>query len=300
MLEALGQDAEISQYIRHFWISTQSPSRDKELYRKIKDEYKDNSEELLAFSKQLSKEAELYSSIIDPQLDSHAKGIYQLICDINKLRIRQCYPLILAALAQKVPTKDLRNLLHKIVTVALRRGITDKNPNEVETLFATSASKIRTEGVKALGSIIENLDSFSSTDKEIRGFLEENRVSEIFARFILEHLERSKSTDEKEIFRPTLEHILPQSPQNMQDWNITKAEHDTYAYKIGNLTLVGKTFNSSMSNKPFEQKRIELLKSDIKIAKEIAEEYSSWGKSQIDERGSEILEFVFKQWPKTS
>ncbi len=296
MTEALGQDVEISQYVRHYWISAYERSRDKDLYRKIKDHFRNDSSKLLEFSQMLAKEATFYNLIINPQEDNPNKIIYKLILDINTLRVRQCYPIILTALAEKLPLRELQKLLQEIVSISLRRGITDKNPNEVETYYAIAAKQIRTERLISVSQILNDLNDYNPTNKEIANYLDENYISEGLAKFILLSYEMSKSTGEKIVFRPTLEHILPQTPERLADWGITNEEHKLYVGKIGNLTLVGKKFNSTMSNKPYKDKKNALLESEFKIANEIANNYEIWGKDEIDQRGKKILDFVFNTW----
>lgn len=296
MIEELGQDAEISQYIRHYWISAYERSRDKDLYRKIKDYFRNDSSKLLEFSDMLTKEAVSYNLIINPQEDKPNRETYKLILDINTLRVRQCYPLILAALAKEIPLRELNKLLKKIISVSLRRGMVDKNPNEIETYYATTAKQIRTNNLNSIKDIIDKLNEFSPKEKEIRSYLEENSISEGVAKFILLQQERLKSTEEKIVYKPTLEHILPKIPERLSDWKVTQSEHNAYIGKLGNLTLVGRKFNSIMSNKIYKEKRKELLKSDIKIANEIAKKYKKWGKDEIKKRGEEILKFVFATW----
>lgn len=297
MTEALGQETEISQYVRHYWISAYERSRDKDLYRKIKDYFKNEPEKLPLFSKMLAKEAMVYGAIISPEEDEPNRIIYNLLSDINFLRIRQCYPLILAIMAKKIPPRDSQKILNKIISVSLRRGVTDKNPNEIEVYYAIAAKKIRTDGQNAVGDILNGLNEYNPKDKEIRSYLEENSVAEGLAKFILLHLEKSISTEEKIVYRPTLEHILPQNPEKLSDWGLNEIEHKNYVSKIGNLTLVGKKFNSSMSNNPYKEKIKELLTSEIKIANEIPHKYKNWGKEEIDERGNELLKFIFSEWP---
>lgn len=297
MVEALGQDAEISQYVRHYWISAYERSRDKDLYRKIKEYFKKIPPKLLEFSSMLSKEAALYSLIINPQEDNPSRDVYELILDISALRVRQCYPLILAALAKKIHSRELQKLLQKIIAVSLRRSIVEKNPNEVETYYAIAAKQIRANDLASVKGIINKLDDYNPKNKEVANYLEENSISEGVAKFILLRREKSLSTEEKIVFRPTLEHILPKTPERLDDWGVTQTEHAVYVGKLGNLTLVGRKFNSVMSNKIYNKKREELLKSEMKIANEIAKTYRSWGKKEIDKRGEDLLKFIFEIWP---
>ncbi len=297
MVDDLGHDIEISYYVRHHWISAYERSRDKDLYRKIKDRFRGDDLKVLDFSKMLASEAKLYNLIFYPLEESLNKDICNLIVDINSLRVRQCYPLILSSFVASVQHTDLDHLLKKILAVSLRRGIVDKNPNEVENYYADIAKKLRDNAI-SVKSILEGLNKFNPRDKEIKNYLEENPISESLAKFILVKYENSKSTGEKHTSRPTLEHILPRKPENLSSWGLTEADHGSYFRRLGNLTLVGKKFNSIMSNKAYSLKRSELLKSDIKIASEIGKNHKQWGMNEINKRTLQVLNFVFEKWPQ--
>ncbi len=60
-------------------------------------------------------------------------------------------------------------------------------------------------------------------------------------------------------------------------------------HALGNLILISKNANSSLSNKPFDEKRKEYMKSSYS-EKEVAKN-ASFGLEEIKERSEKLLDF---------
>ncbi|MEJ8621640.1 DUF262 domain-containing protein [Helicobacter pylori] len=88
-----------------------------------------------------------------------------------------------------------------------------------------------------------------------------------------------------------IEHILPQKPdQGYSDKEKNWAKNPHIVHALGNLLLIPKNANSSLSNKPFEEKRKEYLKGSYS-EKEVAKN-ASFGVAQIKERSEKLLDFL--------
>ncbi len=93
----------------------------------------------------------------------------------------------------------------------------------------------------------------------------------------------------------SIEHILPQNPDqgySAKEKNWAKNPHVVHA--LGNLLLIPKNANSSLSNKPFEEKRKQYLK-DSYSEKEVAKN-ASFGVVQIKERSEKLLDFLIARY----
>ncbi|GAA8921221.1 hypothetical protein HpEKA48_16030 [Helicobacter pylori] len=89
----------------------------------------------------------------------------------------------------------------------------------------------------------------------------------------------------------SIEHILPQKPdQGYSDKEKNWAKNPHIVHALGNLLLIPKNANSSLSNKPFEEKRKEYLKGSYS-EKEVAKN-ASFGVAQIKERSEKLLDFL--------
>ncbi len=93
----------------------------------------------------------------------------------------------------------------------------------------------------------------------------------------------------------SIEHILPQKPDQgysakEKDW----AKNPHIVHALGNLLLISKNANSSLSNKPFEEKRKQYLKGSYS-EKEVAKN-ASFGVAQIKERSEKLLDFLIAHY----
>ncbi len=93
----------------------------------------------------------------------------------------------------------------------------------------------------------------------------------------------------------SIEHILPQNPdQGYSAKEKNWAKNPNIVHALGNLLLIPKNANSSLSNKPFDEKRKEYLKGSYS-EKEVAKN-ASFGVEQIKERSEKLLDFLITHY----
>ncbi|EMH19774.1 DUF262 domain-containing protein [Helicobacter pylori] len=93
----------------------------------------------------------------------------------------------------------------------------------------------------------------------------------------------------------SIEHILPQNPdQGYSAKEKSWAKNPHIAHALGNLLLISKNANSSLSNKPFEEKRKAYLKGSYS-EKEVAKN-ASFGVVEIQERSEKLLDFLIARY----
>ncbi|MFP6066322.1 DUF262 domain-containing protein [Helicobacter pylori] len=93
----------------------------------------------------------------------------------------------------------------------------------------------------------------------------------------------------------SIEHILPQKPdQGYSAKEKSWAKNPNIVHALGNLLLIAKNANSSLSNKPFEEKRKQYLKGSYS-EKEVAKN-ASFGVAQIKERSEKLLDFLIAHY----
>lgn len=93
----------------------------------------------------------------------------------------------------------------------------------------------------------------------------------------------------------SIEHILPQKPDQgysakEKDW----AKNPHVVHALGNLLLIPKNANSSLSNKPFDEKRKAYLKGSYS-EKEVAKN-ASLGIIETQERSEKLLDFLIMRY----
>ncbi|MDO7820440.1 DUF262 domain-containing HNH endonuclease family protein [Helicobacter pylori] len=93
----------------------------------------------------------------------------------------------------------------------------------------------------------------------------------------------------------SIEHILPQNPdQGYSAKEKSWAKNPHIVHALGNLLLIPKNANSSLSNKPFEEKRKAYLKG-FYSEKEVAKN-ASFGLTEIQERSEKLLDFLISRY----
>lgn len=293
---------EPGQYIRHFWISCYGKVSEKELYQKIKEKFGTNVSEILSFLEQLTDEVETYASIVNANiLDFPAEGI-KALRQLQNLRNKQYYPLILSAISSDYNSEEVSRLVCQVASVAVRRALVGKNPNELESFFAKNALELR-KGSIAPAQLIEELgsNSYWISDDEI--ISEIGRLNfedqEYLAKFILQEFEQSRTVGEKTLDKVSLEHVLPRNPEALEDWGMDIEKHQEMVWNIGNLALIGQKYNSKMSNKNFEVKKIHLRKTEIKTTVNIAD-LDFWDEEAIVARNQKIGIFFVRWWSNLS
>ncbi|GAA7361426.1 hypothetical protein HpCK75_14220 [Helicobacter pylori] len=93
----------------------------------------------------------------------------------------------------------------------------------------------------------------------------------------------------------SIEHILPQKPDqgySAKEKNWAKNPHVVHA--LGNLLLIPKNANSSLSNKPFDEKRKAYLKGSYS-EKEVAKN-ATFGVVEIQKRSEKLLDFLIARY----
>ncbi len=93
----------------------------------------------------------------------------------------------------------------------------------------------------------------------------------------------------------SIEHILPQNPdQGYSAKEKNWAKNPNIVHALGNLLLMAKNANSSLSNKPFDEKRKQYLKGSYS-EKEVSRN-ASFGVEQIKERSEKLLGFLIAHY----
>ena len=123
-------------------------------------------------------------------------------------------------------------------------------------------------------------------------------------KYLLAQYEHKLRTDAGESLTLTLpeilsseyqtEHILPQHPAGGLDEE-EMAAHQEIVHRLGNLTIASASWNQSMGNRPFEEKKAHYHRSVLRVQKNL-ENSDSWNDSSIEERGNRIIEFALERW----
>ena len=150
-------------------------------------------------------------------------------------------------------------------------------------------------------------------DEDVAKILEDSPLYRLLTkgrlRLILEGIEsqlRSSGKTEQSTVpkKQTIEHLMPIGWKD-DVWPLPKYmtmdtatyQRNTLIHSIGNLTLVTKKLNSSMSNGPWAHKREELQEHSVLLLNNELLSQSSWNEEAIRSRSRLMADLISKRWP---
>ncbi|GAA7264659.1 hypothetical protein ID0507_08550 [Helicobacter pylori] len=160
----------------------------------------------------------------------------------------------------------------------------------IEDLPTLEKSFFNRQGNSALELLEESIHSKKNTEKWYQWG---KALNYLLYEYELHHNPETTLNFDSSI--ESIEHILPQKPDqgySAKEKNWAKNPHIVHA--LGNLLLIPKNANSSLSNKPFEEKRKEYIKGSYS-EKEVAKN-ASFGVAQIKERSEKLLDFLIAHY----
>ncbi|EJB31976.1 DUF262 domain-containing protein [Helicobacter pylori] len=160
----------------------------------------------------------------------------------------------------------------------------------IEDLPTLEKSFFNRQGNSALELLEENIHSKKNTEKWYQWG---KALNYLLYEYELYHNPETTLNFDSSI--ESIEHILPQKPdQGYSAKEKSWAKNPHIVHALGNLLLIPKNANSSLSNKPFEEKRKQYLKGSYS-EKEVAKN-ASFGVAQIKERSEKLLDFLIVRY----
>lgn len=297
MSEALNNKEDTTKLIRYYWNAGHDFVREKSLYKKVSNEITTTKkcDEVVS---DLIKMAELYNCLTSPEDNKYFddNGIMGNLVDLSIMKTATFYPIIMAMVLKKYADDDINKVVKAIQVLAFRNFVVaGLTANRYEVIFAKIAKEISEKNIsseKIVSSITENTEDDDKFRRRLIGF-EVKSVG--VAKFILRKIEdyksseKTTSTNNKVI---NLEHIMP---KNTNLWNVSEDEKRKNLYRLANQTLLLEEYNKSISNKPFNDKKIMYKKSEIKITSELCD-YGTWDAAAIQDREDKLNDIILKIW----
>ncbi|MFT2642347.1 HNH endonuclease family protein, partial [Helicobacter pylori] len=160
----------------------------------------------------------------------------------------------------------------------------------IEKLPTLEKNFFNRQGNSALELLEENIHSLKNTEKWYKWG---KALNYLLYEYELHHNPETTLNFNGSI--ESIEHILPQKPdQGYSTKEKNWAKNPNIVHALGNLLLMAKNANSSLSNKPFDEKRKQYLKGSYS-EKEVAKN-ASFGVEQIKERSEKLLDFLIAHY----
>lgn len=304
---AASSDAEITKvYIHHLWSSFHGVTRDKELFRDLRDKY-DNSTKALNFTKLLADTSTVYAALGNSDSDywqdygRHAKRHLAILnSSLKATQVR----MLLLAVVDRFSKSDVGLVLTCCVWWSVRFLIAGGSPSKWESHYATRAKSIRDGQIKNAADLIASMDSVVPGDDAFEAAFAEAEVGKAVGRYFLACLEDAalrKGSPHLGQDDPALadrEHILPENP-DPQNWkHLTKEDHQRLCDRLGNHALLTPEENKKRKNGHFKDARVIYSRSNFVMTQRVGGHAGDWDEEAVQRRQKEMAKMAVVIWPK--
>ena len=297
-----------TKFIRYYWNSTNRFAREKDLFKALRKDIKTQSDvnTLLANLRFLSK---VCAAILHPEdnKDFDLTELNERLIEMQKLDASSYIPVIFALRLQNYSEEDINEVLKAIETLVVRNFVVSGLvANKYELEFAQIAKSISDQSWSphnkppTKDDILKKLYSLMVSDEEfINNFKVFNSKKNAVIRYLLRKINNYDISETKIVDdsnRVHVEHILPKKIN--EDWiNFNNEDHETYLWRLGNLTLLGQEYNNRAKNKGFDKKKEIYKKSEIKMTRDLVS-IDDWTTFTIVKRQEDFAEIALRIWPR--
>jgi uncharacterized protein with ParB-like and HNH nuclease domain len=307
----------IPEFIRHYWIAKKrekdSPNvREKNLYRMVSNEIKNNQNEAVALAIDLGVSALDYARISDysswPDDNAYGSSFEESLKDLRLFRITQMNPVLLNAIQNFSSAADIAKTFRIVANFAFRYFIIgNQSTGNVEKVAANIAFEIRDKTYTSPSHIADALRGINSDPTFRSDFnlasIEGKRMGRYILSRITNHMAKQATpTGGEQIANPdarevNLEHVYPESRPASWNGDFSKGINPAdYVYRIGNLTLLLAKPNRNAADKSFaDKKTIALNASNLKV-NDFFRPLSKWGDKEIDQRQDGFAKAALEVW----
>ena len=287
------------------------PIREKDLFKQIKNSgYIEN--DVANFASDLEKTAEVYLNILEPKSNYwDDKEIPKILNNISTMRLKTCYPLLLAISLSKHKTSVKKELFREVEQLGFRYSIiSNKNPNELERKYSSWANQLQISKIE-VHNLKDEMRKLKPSDKDFKEKFKTKTISDNkIAGYILREINTKMQEDALISIddSATVEHILPVKPDKWIDYikknNDLKIAGEIYelplfieeiTYRLGNQTLLLSEDNSKVGNESFDEKKKVFAKSKLKLNQELSSE-KIWSLKEIEKYQEKMAEIALKIW----
>ena len=294
-----GEEEDVVEYIRCFWVSRHGHTRTRYLYDRIKEKTT-NKNKALELTKELESEAQNYAAIImasHERTTDRGEAVSASVGTLKILGVTQLRPMLLSAFT-KLKHGQFEKLIQRSVSWSVRFLIAGTPSGTIEGYYAKIAKKIWDDKITTAESATAEIKSILPNDDEFKAaFANASESKEKIARYYLHALQKTEDGTTPDMTL-TLEHILPK--QLDENWpNFTPEEHRENLHKLGNLALLEYIDNGGSQGTGYDFKKTVLSNAKNRSLTRGAAQMTKWGAEEIAKRQKQLAEIAVRTWPIT-
>lgn len=290
-------------YIRHSWITTHGPTKERELAEKIRFEVT-NDTRSMQFLAECSSAASDYVALSSPRhpkwaaYKSSTRNNIETIA--HHLQVVQIKPLLFAV-ARHFDPIEADKAFRLFVSWSVRFLIVGGRGGMLDTQYSLRAKEVGKKEVTKARDLREAMKKYVPSDSEFEQAFAVARVSRPhIARYYLRALEKTQKqlpqpeyVANEDVAAITLEHVMPLEPG--RGWKVSPDVARAAQKLLGNMALVRESVNRDLGNRPFSEKRPVLDGSGYDLTRWVAE-HDEWDLPQIQERQARMAKLAVQTW----
>ena len=265
--------------------------------------------------RQLRNYADVYHGF-DQYPEDSREGLF--FCRLEALDTSMAIPVLLETLRKPESNEDKDLFLDYLESYLVRRAVcclTYKNYNRIFVDMIKHLSSTSFSSSELLTFLMARKGESAEwpTDNQFRkafcGYQIYKRMKQSRTRMVLETIERVMRDGKSENIsireKLTIEHIMPQEWR--PNWPLPEdatledeMKRDETLHRFGNLTLVTKKLNPSLSNAPWTEKKATIMEHSALAMNRKLQAASQWNENTITDRSEEMFKLILKVWPRPS
>lgn len=302
---ALGID--LTEFVRHYLMKDGKILKEADVYFELKDRLANSTPlETEAFLSELHRHGMFYARFVDSTREADVE-LAERLERVRRLKVTVAYPFLLRVFdaydAGSLSHQQVLETLDLLESFVIRRSICSVPSNQLRRMLPPVFDAAGGAGSAFVDGLRKQLGGKRCPDDETfaaalaSGPLYSTAEKNARLRLVLERLERSFNHKEPaELSGAQIEHVMPQTltPEWVRELGDESEEQSSQLlHTLGNLTLT--KYNAELSNKPYEDKRKELVGSHFVLNRYFVE-VERWSPDAIRERGRTLAQRALTIW----
>jgi hypothetical protein len=272
--------------------------------------------------KQLRRHSDVFTTLVSPRGDGRTALFATRLQALDTTTVYPVLLLILVMERERVAPGDVDGILTDLESYLIRRLVCGRSTKNYNHFFLAMRQKLAASTGPISRATVQRLllapdgagGEWPDDHQFAKAWLESPAYETLKARrceMILTALDRAMQTSKQEALtlpgQLTVEHVLPQQwvtawpaplPEVSRTDETGEERRDRLLHTFGNLTLLTRELNASVSNGPFSAKRPEIAQQSALRLNTYFQDATTWDEAEILKRGALLLEYARRVWPR--
>lgn len=301
---------DIVKFLRYEYMSRRGRVTNRGLYKALQSDIGRGSAAVRRYMEGLERSLGRYVALREPDdasWSSQAVEVKDSLLAFRRFGFESSMPLLLAAFDSWTHTEATR-FVDIVAGWSVRAWIAGKiGGGESEGAFCAAATAVASGSARTAKDVRDYMTDLVPNDEQFRQqFIEYGAITTTRAKYLLARLERQRilrDEDQADAMPDwssksvTVEHIFPKSMKRAKFASDQEyGEFLGMKEKLQNLTLLERTLNNGLDDKPYVEKCATYTKSAFMLTREVGD-LGVWDFPTASTRARELAELAVKAWP---